>query len=95
VIEILRFSLRSSADEAAFVAADKRVQAEFVYQQPGLRRRTTGRGDSSEWLIVTLWESSDAADAAQAARAGDAVWQEFEAFLDPKTVRSDRFEELD
>jgi hypothetical protein len=36
VIEIMRFRLRPGADEAAFLAADKRVQEEFAYQQPGL-----------------------------------------------------------
>jgi hypothetical protein len=95
VIETLRFRLRSGADEAGFLAADKRVQAEFAYQQPGLVRRTTGRSEGSEWLIITLWKSTATADAAEAARHGDVTCQEMEAFLDPSTVRTDRYVELD
>src|SRR5260370_35054776 len=63
VIEVLTFGLDSQTEEAEFLAADKRVQTEFFYQQPGLVRRTTARGDDGGWLIVSLWGSQANADA--------------------------------
>ena len=66
VIEILRFRLADGADEAAFLQADKRVQAEFAYQQPGLVRRTAARGDDGGWVVIDLWHSAAQAEAANA-----------------------------
>lgn len=39
MIEILRFRLGPDTDEAIFLAADRRVQEEFAYHQPGLLDR--------------------------------------------------------
>jgi hypothetical protein len=57
VIETLTFRLTANTDDAAFLAADRRLQTEFVYHQPGLVRRTTARNDDGEWFVVTLWHS--------------------------------------
>ena len=95
MIETLRFQLRSSADEQGFLAADKRLQSAFAYQQPGLLRRTTARSDGSEWLVVSLWDSPASADAGDPLRADDETCREFVSFIDPATLRSDRYQELD
>jgi hypothetical protein len=63
VIEIMRFRLPPGADEAAFLAADRRVQEEFAYHQPGLLRRTTARGQDGGWIVIDLWRSAADADA--------------------------------
>jgi hypothetical protein len=91
VIEILAFNLVEGADEEAFVLADKRVQAEFAYQQPGLLRRTTARSPEGSWMVIDLWRSEEDADAADARWAGDPAAQEFMSFVDPSTVRSKRY----
>jgi hypothetical protein len=95
VIEILAFRLKEGADEAAFLAADKRVQVEFAYQQPGLLRRTTARAEDGNWMVIDIWQTAEHADACEARWGEDEVAQEFTSFVDPATVRSKRFFELD
>jgi hypothetical protein len=65
MIEILTFRLAPDVGEEAFLAADKRVQVEFAYQQPGLQRRTTARAADGEWTVVDLWRSAEEADATE------------------------------
>ena len=64
VIEICTFT---ATDDDALRAADARMQTDFAYQQPGMLRRTTARGDGGEWCVVTLWESAAAAANAETA----------------------------
>ena len=63
VIETMTFALRPDADEQAFLAADRRVQVEFAYHQPGLLRRTTARDSAGSWIVIDLWRSAVDADA--------------------------------
>jgi hypothetical protein len=56
VITTQTFRLRPGADREAFLAADKTMQEEVVYQLPGLLRRTVAySADREEFLVVTLW----------------------------------------
>jgi hypothetical protein len=91
VIEIMRFRLPPGADEAAFVEADRRVQQEFAYQQPGLLRRTTARGADGAWIVIDLWRSAGDADACDARWDHDRVVQEFMALLDGPSVTVERY----
>jgi len=94
VIEILRFELVPGADEAAFLEADKRVQAEFAYQQPGLIRRTAARGDGGRWVVIDLWYSAVAVEAAIAAWDSDPAARAYMAFVEPGSVSVERYEDL-
>lgn len=94
MIEILQFRLAPGADERSFREADRRVQTEFAYHQPGLLRRTTARGEGGEWIVVDLWASVEAADAADRRWAEDAVAQGFMAYVDGDSVRTARYLEL-
>ena len=91
MIEILAFNLVDGSDEEAFVLADKRVQAEFAYQQPGLLRRTTARSAGGGWMVIDLWRSEEDADAADARWAADPATAEFMSFVDRSTMRSARY----
>jgi hypothetical protein len=95
VIEIMRFRLPPDGDEAAFLAADRRVQQEFAYQQPGLLRRTTARGEDGGWIVVDLWRSAADADACDARWESDERTQAFMALLDSASVAIERYQELD
>ena len=95
MIEILRFRLPDGSDEAAFLAADRRVQEEFAYQQPGLLRRTTARGDDGGWIVIDRWRSAADADACDARWERDQVTQAFMAWLDRSTVTTERYHPLD
>jgi Antibiotic biosynthesis monooxygenase len=93
VIEILRFRLPPDGDEAAFLAADRRVQDEFASQQPGLLSRTTARGEDGSWVVIDLWRSAADADACDARWERDPVTQAFMALLDRSTVTVERYRE--
>jgi len=69
------------------------MQQEFSYQQPGLLRRTTARGDDGEWLVIELWSSEDAADRSDTRSRDDAVAQKFAALIDQSTVWTARYAE--
>jgi hypothetical protein len=95
MIEILKFRLVPGADEAAFLAADRRLQTEFAYQQPGLMRRTTGRGADGEWIVIDIWRTEAEASAADERWREDPVADEFMAFIDRASVRTGRYATLD
>ena len=91
----MRFRLLPGCDEALFLAADKRLQEEFAYQQPGLLRRTTARGPDGAWIVIDLWRSADDADACAGRWDGDPVAQEFMDLVDRPSVTVERYEPLD
>jgi hypothetical protein len=95
VIEIMRFRLPPGADEAAFLAADRRIQEEFAYHQPGLLRRTTARGQDGGWIVIDLWRSAADADACDVRWEADPVTQAFMALLDRSSVTTERYDQLD
>lgn len=94
VIEILRFRLAPGVDRMAFLAADRRVQTEFAYQQPGLLRRTTAQGDAGDWIVIDLWQSEAHADACAHRWSGHPAPAAFMALLDAATVNTERYRPL-
>jgi hypothetical protein len=94
VIEILRFRLAAGTDEATFLAADRQVQQEFAYQQPGLLRRTTARSEDGGWIVIDLWRSAADADACDFRWERDPVAQAFMDLLDRSSVAVERYQEL-
>jgi hypothetical protein len=97
VIETMTFRLIGGADEAAFLAVDKRLQSDFAYQQPGLVRRTTGRGvdPAGAWIVIDLWRRAEDADACAARWDDDPIAQELMSFVDRSTVEVRRYTDLD
>lgn len=97
VIETMTFRLAEGADEAAFLAADARLQADFAYQQTGLLRRTTARGQgqrAGEWIVIDLWVRAEDADTAAARWDADPAAQAFMAFVDRGSVEVRRYADL-
>jgi hypothetical protein len=95
VIEMTRFRLTAGVAEAEFLAADRAVQEDFAYQQPGLLRRTTAQGEDDSWIVVDLWRSAEDADVCEAKWGEDRITQKFMSFVDVATVRSERYTERD
>ena len=95
ILEILRFKLSPDADVADFMQADKCVQTDFAYQQRGMVRRTTARGDDGRWVVIDLWQSEADADRCDAAWRDDPKAAEFMRHVDRSSVTSERFETLD
>ena len=94
-IVVWTFRLKGDVDEAAFLAANERMQTEFVYQQPGFVRRTTARGPDGEWLVIGVWDSQQHAVTAGALANKDPVSRAANAMVDPASVSVKRFETLD
>ncbi|MGH9056226.1 MAG: hypothetical protein ACRDYY_10270 [Acidimicrobiales bacterium] len=95
MIEIFTFRLAEGADEEAFLAADKRLQTDFAYQQPGLLRRTTARGEDGRWVVVELWRNPAEADACDAKWGDDRLCAEFMSFVDASSRETSRWFELE
>jgi hypothetical protein len=95
VIEIMSFRLSPGTSEAAFLAADRRVQEEFARRQPGLLSRTTARGEDGGWIVIDLWRSAADADACDTRWEHDPVTQGFMALLDRSSVTTERYEQPD
>ena len=95
VIETMTFTLRPDADAEAFLAADRRVQVEFAYQQPGLVRRTTARDEAGGWIVIDLWRSAADADAMGEHWDTSPAPAAFMAFVAAGTVHVHRYETLD
>ncbi len=95
LIEIRTFRLVSDADEAMFLEADRRVQAELASHHAGFIRRTTARAGDGEWAVVVLWQAEGDADASTAQAATHPATTQLSAFVDPVTERVQRFHTLD
>ena len=98
VIETMTFRLVDGADEAAFLAVDKRLQSDFAYQQPGLLRRTTARGQGDRagvWIVIDLWGTAEDADTCAARWDDDPTAQEFMAFVDRSSLEVRRYRDFD
>jgi hypothetical protein len=91
----MTFRLAHSVDAEAFLAVDKRLQSEFAYQQPGLLRRTTARGDDGQWIVIDLWATGADADACAERWETDPLAREFMAMVDRSSLRVSRYSELD
>jgi hypothetical protein len=94
-IEIMTFRLRPETSEAEFLAADRRVQVEFAYHQPGMIRRTTGHDPDGTWVVIDLWAS-----AVDAANYVDGWNQEpapraFMTLIDEASVETRSYQTLD
>jgi hypothetical protein len=94
VIEIMRFRLMPEAGREDFLAADKRLQSDFAYRQPGLLRRTTAEGDEGQWIVIDLWASIEDADRCAVRWKADPVAQDFMGLVDPSSVVVERFFDL-
>lgn len=94
IVELLTFRPTPGTPDDAVRAADQRVQVEFALLQPGILRWTTTRAEDGEWLVVSLWESAEAAAAAEAAATSDPAASAFAALVDPASVRRRRYEDV-
>lgn len=56
------FRLNDGISDEDFKKIDTQFQEDFAYQQKGMMRRTTAKGEDGTWLVMTLWDSADSAD---------------------------------
>jgi hypothetical protein len=95
LIEVTTFRLEADTGDDAFLDADRRVQEEFAYAQPGIVRRTTARGPDGTWLVSTFWGSVEDAEAAVARSTDHPAIASFAALVENASLRTERFSTLD
>jgi hypothetical protein len=94
VLELMQFRLLAGTQLDDFLAADRRLQTEFAYLQPGLLRRTTARNEAGEWVVVDFWRTPADADACADRWEQDRIAQAFMALVDRGSVRVQRYSTL-
>ena len=94
MIEIIRFKARDGVEEAELLRADRAVQEDFAYQQPGLLRRTAARR-GADWVVVDLWRSHADAEAASIRWGEHPAAQALMGLIDEASVSVELYEELD
>lgn len=91
MFEIIEFLLKSGADTGAFLEADSRAQTAFFYQQPGLMRRTTSRGEEGRFAVITLWASPEDAEACAKKAGEDEAYEAFMSFIEPSSIEVKKY----
>ena len=91
VVELLTFRLASGVDEAAFLEADARVQAQLSSREGFMRRTTARAADDGEWLVVSLWSSVEAAETGSPGHGLDGL----DGLVDDATAVRKRYLTLD
>jgi hypothetical protein len=94
-VVVWTFRLKAGITEDEFLAANERMQTEFVYLQPGFVRRTTARGKDGEWCVIGMWGSRDDAAKAGELASSDPIARTANEMVDPASVSVKRFETLD
>ncbi len=94
IIDVLHFRLASGVDEEEWLAQDRLAQTDFAYQQPGLLRRTTARGEGGSWAVITQWRSAVDADAAMAKAGQDPGMLRIMSMIEPGSSSTERYEPL-
>ena len=56
------FRLIDGVSDEKFKEIDARFQEDFAYQQKGMLRRTTAKGEDGTWLVMTMWDSAESSD---------------------------------
>ncbi|MEM9200076.1 MAG: nuclear transport factor 2 family protein [Actinomycetota bacterium] len=84
VIETITLRLKEGASADAFAAANAKVQAEYLPQQPGFNpgTRITTLGDDGMWTIKLRWDSLADAQASVAGFMDAPATQDFLALVD-------------
>ena len=94
-VVVWTFRLKDGVSEEDFLAANERMQTEFVYQQPGFVRRTTARTSDGEWLVIGMWSSRSEAAAAGERAQGEDVSRKANAMVERSSVTVKWFHTLD
>lgn len=94
MIEISKFRLVSGVTTDIFLEKNADYQQHFVYQQPGLLRRTVASGLDGEWVSITSWVSMMDARRSASESLTSPIALEFSAILEPTSLSTEYFKEL-
>jgi hypothetical protein len=73
VVEWASFALKQGVSESALIEASRRLQDEFLRQQPGFLRRELVKEADGQYVDIVWWSSLAAAETAMAKTATSAA----------------------
>jgi hypothetical protein len=91
-IETTSFDLADGVSDDAFLTMDGRFETEFVYQQPGLIRRTMTKAGGQRWQSFVVWYDSASAEASLANEHVASVASEHRLMIKVDSVERHRFD---
>jgi hypothetical protein len=94
MIEFSRFRLVDGVSTEDFLEKNAEFQQHFVYQQPGLLRRTVASGLEGVWVSVTWWASMKDARQSATESSTSPFALAFTALLEPTSITTEYFKEL-
>jgi hypothetical protein len=94
MIEVSKFRLVEGVSTEEFLEKNAEYQQCFVYQQPGLLRRTVASGLEGEWVSITSWRSMTDARQSTTESLTSPIAAAFSALLEPTSTVTEYFKEL-
>jgi len=94
MIEVAKFRLADGVSTEDFLAKNADFQQRFIYQQPGLVRRTVASGLDGEWVSITWWRSMKDARRSTTESLTSPIAMDFGALLKPRSLSVEYFKEL-
>jgi hypothetical protein len=94
MIEVSKYRLVSGVSAEVFLEKNADFQQRFVYQQPGLLRRTVASGLDGEWVSITWWASMKDARRSATDSLTSPTALAFSALLEPESMSTEYFKEL-
>jgi hypothetical protein len=75
IIEITTFTLTEGITEQAFSESAKKMQREFLEQQPGYQQRILSVSETGIWTDIVFWDSKQSVEnAMRAAEQAESVF---------------------
>ncbi len=86
------FRLADGVSDGQFKAIDAQFQEDFAYQQKGMMRRTTAKGEDGTWLVMTMWDSAESSDGPKnMTESGTAALEAMHKCIDFDTHKLERY----
>lgn len=85
VAEVVRFRIKQSVDDAAFISMTRATEG-LVRAQPGFLARYLVRADDGVWTDFVIWENAACARAAASAVMQAAEFAPFMAAIDVSSI---------
>jgi antibiotic biosynthesis monooxygenase (ABM) superfamily enzyme len=90
-VETVNFRLKPDTDEQEFLEQNRRVEQNFVSQQPGFISRETAKSEEGDYIVVLHWERPEDAQASMDKFLAAPDTKDFTALIDLDTFKMTRY----
>lgn len=91
VLEVTRFSLKTTASATVFNKLDAEVESQFTSKQPGFIKRQSGVNEQGEYVVLVYWNTLADAEASMNKFMGDPSVADYAALIDGSTMKMARY----